>query len=104
MIGDADLQVWLDTTSQSGQLLVIPYVKSVNDMQLGFRMELSQQAQSGTSRISQRGQVAVKAADPTPLAQVTINANTGHCKVELVLQRDGRAADTYQFNCTTPRP
>jgi hypothetical protein len=104
LIADADLQVWLDTTSHSGQLLVIPYVKSVNDLQLGFRMELLQQTQSGTSRISQRGQVAAKAAQPTPLAHLTINANTGQCKVELVLQREGRAAETYQFNCTAPRP
>ena len=101
MVADADLQVWLDSTPGGGQMVMVPYVKSVNDVRLGFRMDVLQQAGAGTSRISQQGQITARAAQPTPLGQVTVSVQPdANCKVELTLKRDGQGESTYRFDCT----
>src|SRR4051812_31708234 len=100
MVADADLQVWLDTTSGAGQMIVVPYVKSASEVRLGFRMDVLQQGGAGTSRISQQGQVTARAAQPTRLGQVTVSAHAdANCKVELTLQREGHGDSTYRFDC-----
>jgi hypothetical protein len=102
MIADADLQVWLDTQSNAGQTVMIPYVKSVNDIELKYRMELVQQSGSGNSRVSQQGTLAAAAAQPTAVARAAVGQQKGgECRIELVLRNNvnNKELGTYHFDC-----
>ncbi|WP_194724533.1 curli-like amyloid fiber formation chaperone CsgH [Noviherbaspirillum malthae] len=103
MTPDADLQVWLDTHANQGQMRIIPYVKSMKDVLLEFRMQVVQQGRGGSSRVSQQGQVHVPAAQAMPLAQVKVGmTDRESCSVELSLRKDGVDAGVYRFDCQEP--
>jgi len=106
MVADTDFQVWLDSTPGAGQMVMVPYVKSVSDVRLGFRMDVLQHAGAGTSRISQQGQITARAAQATRLGQVTVSAQPdADCKVELTLHREGHGESMYRFDCAgNPTP
>lgn len=100
MVADANLQVWLDTQASTGQTLVVPYVKSEKDRQIGYRMEVIQRGGAGTSRISQQGQVKAVAAAPTSLGRVAFGMwQGGECRIELVLTENGAQLGVYRFDC-----
>jgi outer membrane usher protein FimD/PapC len=102
MIADADLQVWLDTQSTASQTVMIPYVKSVNDIEINYRMELVQQAGGSTSRVSQQGQMAAAAAQPTAVARIAVGQQKGgECRIELVLRNNSNNKELgiYRFEC-----
>jgi outer membrane usher protein FimD/PapC len=102
MIADADLQVWLDAQPSANQTVMIPYVKSVNDIELNYRMELVQQSGGSTSRISQQGKVTAAAAQPTAVARVAVGQQRGsECRIELVLRNQANTKElgAYRFEC-----
>lgn len=98
MIVDADLQVWLDTQVFAGQTVVVPYVLSVSERQLTYRLEVRQASGAGTSRISQNGRVNANAASPTALSKVALQ-NAHGCQVEVVLTEGVQQLGTYRFDC-----
>lgn len=101
MVADADLQVWLDTQINVGQMVIIPYVKTVKDVLVDFRMNVIQKGAVGTSRITQEGRINAVAAKPTPLARLALGAQkNGECSVELVLREGEGDSRTYEFDCT----
>lgn len=100
MVADADLQVWLDTQISAGQTVLIPYVQSVKERQVSYRMDLIQRGGAGTSRISQQGKVNAAAAKPTPLARVALGLHReDECQIELMLEEDKKELGTYRFDC-----
>jgi hypothetical protein len=102
MIADADLQVWLDTQPGANQTVMVPYVKSVKDVRINYRMEVVQQSRSGTSRINQQGQVTAAAARPTAVGRVAVGLQQGgECWIELVLRNDANTGEIgrYRFDC-----
>jgi hypothetical protein len=100
MMADADLQVWLDTQPGTNQVVMIPYVKSVRNMQMHYRLEVVQRSGGSTSRISQQGQVNAVAAQPMKLAHVAIGMQAGgECRVEVALSNGNRDMGTYRFDC-----
>jgi hypothetical protein len=99
MIPDADLQVWLNTHADQGRTVVVPYVKSINDMQINYRMDVVQKSASSTSRIGQQGRVSTLAAQPASLAHITLGPQNGECHIEIVLREAGKEVGTYRFDC-----
>ena len=100
MVADADLQVWLDTQSQTGQTVVVPYVKSAQDAQVSYRMDVIKRGKSGFSRVSQHGTVKAAAAAPTALSRLALGVQTeDECHIELVLRDGDHALGTYRFDC-----
>lgn len=100
MIADANLQVWLDAQATAGQTTLVTYVKSVKDMQIGFRMDVIQRGGAGTSRITQKGAVKANAATPTSLGRVVLGSQKGaDCSIELALDEKGREIGVYRFSC-----
>lgn len=100
MIADTDLQVWLDTQANTSQRMLVPYVKSVRDIQVTYRMDVIQRGGAGTSRISQQGKVDAIAAQPTALGRVALGLqNVGECRVEITLRENQKDLGVYNFDC-----
>lgn len=100
MVADASLHVWLDTQANMGQTLLVPYVKSVTERQISFRLDVIQRGGSGTSRISQQGLVKAAAEAPTSLGRVALGAqNNAQCSIELQLKENGHELGVYHFEC-----
>ena len=100
MIGDSDMQVWLDSQPNAGHLIIIPYVKTAREMQLHYRLNLIQSSNSGNSSISQGGTVKLSAASATPLSRVVITPNKdGECRIEVTLREGEQALGNYRFDC-----
>jgi hypothetical protein len=100
MIADADLKVWLDTQAQAGQTVLIPYVKSVKDIQVNYSLSVKKSGKSGTSSISQGGNVNAVAAQPTALSKMSMNLQKDDtCSIELVLRNGDKELGTYSFDC-----
>lgn len=101
MAMDANMQVWLDTQHNVGQILVIPYVKTIKDGLVDYRMNVLQKGAAGTSRITQEGRVNAVASQPTPLARFALTRQkNGECHLELTLQEAAGNSQTYQFDCS----
>ena len=102
MAVDADIQVWLDMQANTRQTVIVPYVQSARDIRVNFRMNVTQNSDSGTSRSSQEGEISASAATPTPLARVTLGRQQGgECRVEVVLREGQQNVGTYHFSCET---
>jgi hypothetical protein len=102
---DANIQVWLDAQTNGGQTIVVPYVKTVADRQLGYRMEVLSKGGAGSSRISQGGNVHAFAAKATPLATVALTVKkTDDCRIDLVLTEAGTTVASRQFDCPRQAP
>ncbi|WP_292931387.1 curli-like amyloid fiber formation chaperone CsgH [Noviherbaspirillum sp.] len=100
MAADANLQVWLDTQANMGQTLLVPYVKTVTDRQINFRLDVIQRGSGGTSRISQQGLVKAMAKAPTSLGRVALGVQgNSECSIELELKENGAELGVYHFDC-----
>jgi hypothetical protein len=101
MIADTDVRVWLDTQVNAGQTVVVPYVKSVKNMTLNFRMDLIQRGGSGISRISQQGNINAMAEQATALSRVAVGRSpNADCQIEILLREDSEEIGTYRFDCS----
>lgn len=102
MIGDADVQVWLDAQPAANQVVMIPYVKSGKELRIRYRIELVQQQGGSTSRISQQGSLTALAAQPTQIGRIAVGPRQGgECRMELILRDDAntREIGNYRFEC-----
>ena len=105
MIGDSDIQVWLDSQPNAGQLIMVPYLKSAREMQVSYRLTVIQSGKSGNSTISQGGTVRTSAASATPLSRVVIAPNKeGECRIEVTLREGEQALGNYRFDCPRASP
>ena len=96
----ADLQVWLDTASNTRPAVIIPYVRSPESGTLHYQLSAVRQGQSGSSTIQQSGTVPLQADKPTALTRFSLSVGAqDQCKIELILFANGQPAGTYQFTC-----
>lgn len=100
MLTDSDIQVWLDSQPNAGQLVMVPYVKTSRDMHVTYRLKLVQTSVSGNSSVSQGGMLRVSAASAMPLSRVAITpSKEGRCQLEVTLHEGGQVLGNYSFDC-----
>jgi hypothetical protein len=103
VIADADIQVWLDAQFNAGQTVVVPYVKSARDLRIHYSMSVIKKGSSGSSRVSQQGDVMAVAAEAIALSRLVLGLQKeDDCRVELTLQDRGQELGVYQFDCQRP--
>ncbi len=99
MLADTDLQVWLDA-AQERPAVIIPYVRSGRDDSLEYSLQVLRKSASGTSRISQRGSLDVKADVPKALSRLSLSGTPStECRIELTLTANGHHDRHYVFEC-----
>lgn len=104
MMGDANLQVWLDAHSEPNQTVLVPYVRSVKDLRIRYRLDLVRQYRGSTSRINQQGLLMVLAAQPTEIGRISVGPPQGAgCSIELVLQDDVNDGELGKYHFECPR-
>ena len=100
---EAGIQVWVETQPDgAGPTVLLPYVKSLQTMQLQYSLNVARQGVGGNSRVSQQGTINALANQATQLTRVTIGLRPqGDCRIELVL--DDAVSSTrigrYSFDC-----
>lgn len=100
MIANADLQLWLDMEVYMGKTTVIPYVKSVTEKQLNYKLDVIVIGASGSSRISQGGKVNISAARPAALSRLSLELKKeDDCSIDLVLHDGDQNLGKYHFPC-----
>ncbi|WP_136419734.1 curli-like amyloid fiber formation chaperone CsgH [Herbaspirillum sp. ST 5-3] len=100
MNGDGDIQVWLDSQKNAGQVIVVPYIKAARETQLHYRMKLIQTSTDGKSDISQSGTVTVHPVTGAPLSRVVIRQNKeGECRMEISLSSGEETLGDFHFEC-----
>ncbi len=100
MLADTDIQVWLDSQPSAAQTVVIPYVKTITDRQLNYRLIVIQIGKSGTSRISQGGTINADAAQPIALSRLSLGLKKEDaCSIEVTLREDEQKVGNYRFDC-----
>lgn len=93
------MQVWLDTAA-GPPAMVVPYVQTDQDARLTYRMKVSKQGKSGTSRIDQSGTVVATAGTPKEMSRFAVNAQQGDkCEVEIEMLEGGQVRGRYRFDC-----
>lgn len=103
MIADQDLHVWLETSSNAGQVIVVPYAKSARDAQLNFRMSMFCSGAAGTSRVTQQGRLSASAGEAAPLARLNVGSlDQRKCEIEISLREDGEVSAAYVFDVRSP--
>lgn len=107
MIHDASgIDVWLETQGEHGTLRIVPYVRSATALDLKYSLLLTRQGASGSSRITQSGEVHTVADQPKSLSQLGLGVQQqgDRCSVEITLSQGGKALGSYSFDCPNPKP
>jgi curli production protein len=100
MVGDSNIQVWLETFAKSQPAVVVPYVRSTADMTLRYKLRTVKKSGSGKSVIGQGGVVTVQANVPAALSQMSLSRSPNdECEIDLVLSQAGVADRNYHFKC-----
>lgn len=100
MNADADLQVWLETSSVAQTSIIIPHVQSETERQVTYRITTTREGPSGRSSIGQSGEVLLQAAHATALSRMAIRRETDDtCRITLVLSEAETSEHRYEFEC-----
>lgn len=100
MVTSVDLQAWLETNAATHPPMVTPYVRSAESQRIHYTLEAIKSGRGGTSRITQSGNVAAQAGQPTALSEFSISTDRNDkCKIELTLTPEGAAPSHYSFDC-----
>jgi hypothetical protein len=99
MISDTQMQVWLDTAA-GPPAMVVPYVQTVEDARLTYRIKVSKNGPSGSSRIDQSGNVMATAGQPKEMTRFAVGFREGdQCQVEIEMLEAGQVKARYRFEC-----
>jgi len=100
MNADADIQVWLETFSQTPPGIVVPYVRPPHDATLHYRVLVVKQGHTGRSLISQAGMVQTQASIPAALGHISVSHEPeDECHIDLILSERGSNALNFRFPC-----
>lgn len=100
MLGDSDIQVWLETFAKSQPAVVVPYVRSSTDATLRYKLRTVKIGSNGKSVIGQGGVVTVVANVPAALSHMSLSRSPNdECEIDLVLSEAGLADRNYHFKC-----
>lgn len=102
MIADNDIQVWLETFARTQPTVIVPYVKSSENMTLRYKVRTTKEGDGGKSVIGQGGIVNTIANIPIALSRMSLNRSPNdQCKIDLVLSQAGSPDRSYHFECPT---
>ncbi|NGM87954.1 hypothetical protein G5B35_11620 [Parapusillimonas sp. SGNA-6] len=100
MNADADIQVWLETLSQTQPGVVVPYVMSAEQKRLRYQIRAVKSGKSGNSMLGQGGTVTLAPEVPTALSRLAISHASGDtCRIDVMLTESGKQDRNYQFAC-----
>lgn len=100
MNADADLQVWLETSSVAQTSIIIPHVQSETERQLTYRITTTREGPSGRSSIGQSGEVHLQADHATALSRMAIRRDSeDDCRITLTLSEAESSERHYEFLC-----
>lgn len=100
MIADNDIQVWLETFARTQPTVIVPYVKSSENLTLRYKVRTTREGDGGKSVMGQGGIVSTVANIPVALSRLSLNRSPNdQCKIDLVLSRPGSADRNYHFEC-----
>lgn len=97
---DTDIQVWLETFARTQPCVIVPYVKSVEDRTLHYQVSTIHQSHSGSSTVSQSGEIYAAADTAVALSRLSVNGSADDiCYVDIELSQSGLPARHYRFDC-----
>lgn len=100
MTADGDIQVWLETYAKTQPVIIVPYVKSSENVTLRYKVRTVKESSSGKSVVGQGGVVSVSANIPAALSRMSLSRSpTDVCHIDLVLSENGVADRNYHFDC-----
>lgn len=100
MNADANVQVWLETSSVAQTSIIIPHVQSNIPQSLTYQITTTQEGPSGRSSIGQSGKADVHANQATALSRLAIRRNvTDSCQIALLIRTADRTEHHYEFPC-----
>lgn len=81
------LQVWLETQlNEAGQTVMLPYVKTLQPLQIRASVSVTAKGTTGSARVSQQASLEVPAGQSTLLARLTLGlAAHDECRMDVVL-------------------
>ncbi|WP_353150143.1 curli-like amyloid fiber formation chaperone CsgH [Pollutimonas bauzanensis] len=100
MTADSDIQVWLETYAKTQPVVIVPYVKSSENVTLRYKVRTVKEGSGGKSVMGQGGVVSVSANVPAALSRMSLSRSpTDVCHIDLVLSESGVADRNYHFDC-----
>ena len=100
MFADINLQVWFDAHANQGQTLIVPYIKAERDVRLQYELKVLNRSKTGTSNVSQGGEISVPAGQPKAVSSIRVMPQAGgQCEVDLTLRENGEQVGQYTFDC-----
>ncbi|SHI36688.1 curli-like amyloid fiber formation chaperone CsgH [Pollutimonas bauzanensis] len=100
MAADSDIQVWLETFAKTQPAVIVPYVKSTENMTLRYKVRAVRQGSGGKSVLGQGGVVTIVANVPAALSRMSLNRSPADdCQIDLILTESGAGERRYHFDC-----
>ncbi|HUG58058.1 MAG TPA: curli-like amyloid fiber formation chaperone CsgH [Candidimonas sp.] len=100
MTADSDIQVWLETFSKTQPVVIVPYVKSTENVTLRYKVRTVKEGNGGKSVMGQGGVVSITANVPAALSRMSLSRSPNdECQIDLVLSEAGYADRKYHFDC-----
>lgn len=95
----SDVQVWIETRREGGQLIVVPFAQSVSERKLDFRLNARCGSAGGNSSVSQQGQLTLNGGQSVQLARLSLGATgKSRCELEIALRSGGKDAGVYRYD------
>jgi hypothetical protein len=102
MIALSDVLVSFDVASANGSTRVIPYVVAAHDVSLGYDLRVLRTSPSGTSNISQSGELTLRAGESRAVSTLAVSSRKGEqCSVSMTLTQAGKVVRTVSTDCGT---
>lgn len=100
MMGDADIQLWLETEARTQSTVIVPYVRSTTGAEVRYVIALDAQSSAGRSRMSQGGKMTLESGKAHALGKLEVNLNgVKDCLLKVALTQYGVMPTTYDFSC-----
>lgn len=100
MTADSDIQVWLETFAKTQPSVIVPYIRTNENMTLRYKVRTVKKGNGGKSVIGQGGVVTVLANVPAALSRMSLSRSPDdECEIDLVLSESGSADRSYHFKC-----
>ncbi|MCI2808748.1 curli-like amyloid fiber formation chaperone CsgH [Eoetvoesiella caeni] len=103
MAADLNLQVWLETGSNTHPNVIIPYVQTPESRTLQYSLHTVKSGKQGRTEMRQAGTVTAQANVATPLVRMSITRQSqDSCHIEIVISDGQVLKKTYSFECPVP--
>lgn len=97
---DSDIRVWLEAQQQSGQIVLVPYVRTAVPRTIHYVVAMKKSGAGGVSETRQSGDLRAAPEQATPIAQLSVRVMPeDDCKVSIALSEGARVLGNYRFLC-----